>query len=168
MDCSMPGLPHHLLDFTQLHIHWISDAIQPPHLLPLMFYEDKGSLGVSYNVINAKREYLNDIHQNLENWGPVSSLVFLSYIFYLYNPRFWWLLCEKIRPSIAFPKIISWYFWRGGTWAMDKATRKRKKTTELSTMNNDSIHAKRWHINRMRHLSLALICQTWIDSSCLE
>ena len=31
MDCSMPGLPvpHHLLEFTQVHVHWISDAIQP-------------------------------------------------------------------------------------------------------------------------------------------
>ena len=37
MDCSMPGLPvhHHLLEFAQIHVHWISDAIQPSHpLLP--------------------------------------------------------------------------------------------------------------------------------------
>ena len=33
MDCSMPGLPvhHHLLEFTQNHVHWVSDAIQ--HLI---------------------------------------------------------------------------------------------------------------------------------------
>ena len=31
MDCSMPGLPvhHQLLEFTQTHVHWVSDAIQP-------------------------------------------------------------------------------------------------------------------------------------------
>ena len=37
MDCSMPGLPvpHHLPEFTQVHIHCIGDAIQPSHpLLP--------------------------------------------------------------------------------------------------------------------------------------
>ena len=37
MDCSKPGLsvPHHLLEFTQIHVHWIGDAIQPFHpLLP--------------------------------------------------------------------------------------------------------------------------------------
>ena len=36
MDCSMPGLPvpHHLLAFAQVHVHWISDTIQPSH--PLM------------------------------------------------------------------------------------------------------------------------------------
>ena len=31
MDCSTPGLPvhHQLLEFTQTHVHWVSDAIQP-------------------------------------------------------------------------------------------------------------------------------------------
>ena len=34
-DCSPPGLPapHHLLEFVQVHVHFISDAIQPPHPL---------------------------------------------------------------------------------------------------------------------------------------
>ena len=33
MDCSMPGFPvhHQLLEFTQTHIHWVGDAIQPSH-----------------------------------------------------------------------------------------------------------------------------------------
>ena len=41
MDCSTPDLPvhHQLLEFTQTHVHWVSDAIQPsllcrPLLLP--------------------------------------------------------------------------------------------------------------------------------------
>ena len=37
MDCTMPGLPvlHHLLEFAQVHFHWIRDAIQPSYpLLP--------------------------------------------------------------------------------------------------------------------------------------
>ena len=35
MDCSMPGLPvhHQLLEFTQTHVHWVNDAIQPFHPL---------------------------------------------------------------------------------------------------------------------------------------
>ena len=35
MDCSMPGLPvhHQLPEFTQIHVHWVSDAIQPAHPL---------------------------------------------------------------------------------------------------------------------------------------
>ena len=33
IDCSTPGLPvhHQLLEFTQTHLHCVSDAIQPPH-----------------------------------------------------------------------------------------------------------------------------------------
>ena len=46
MDSSMPGFPilHQLPELAQIHIHWISDAIQPFHapvvpflLLPLIF-----------------------------------------------------------------------------------------------------------------------------------
>ena len=45
MDCSRPGLPvhHQLPELTQIHVHWVGDAIQPPHPLsspsplPLIF-----------------------------------------------------------------------------------------------------------------------------------
>ena len=35
MDCSTPSLPvhHQLLEPTQTHVHWVSDAIQPSHPL---------------------------------------------------------------------------------------------------------------------------------------
>ena len=35
MNCSTPGLPvhHHLLEFTQTHVHRVTDAIQPSHPL---------------------------------------------------------------------------------------------------------------------------------------
>ena len=35
MYCSTPGLPvhHQLPEFTQTHVHWVSDAIQPSHPL---------------------------------------------------------------------------------------------------------------------------------------
>ena len=37
MDCSLPGfpVPHDLLEFAQVHVHWFGDTIQPSH--PLMF-----------------------------------------------------------------------------------------------------------------------------------
>ena len=45
MDCSMPGFPvfHHFLELAQIHVPWVSDAIQPSHplssllLLPSVF-----------------------------------------------------------------------------------------------------------------------------------
>ena len=35
MNRTIPGLPvhHHLLEFTQTHVHWVGDAIQPSHPL---------------------------------------------------------------------------------------------------------------------------------------
>ena len=35
IDCSVPGLPvhHQLLEFTQTHVHWVGDGIQPSHPL---------------------------------------------------------------------------------------------------------------------------------------
>ena len=35
MNCSTPGFPvfHYLLEFAQIHVHWVSDAIQTAHLL---------------------------------------------------------------------------------------------------------------------------------------
>ena len=35
MDCSMPGFPvqNQLPEFTQIHVHWVGDAIQPSHHL---------------------------------------------------------------------------------------------------------------------------------------
>ena len=45
VECSTPGFPalHQLLEFAQTQVHWVSDAIQPPHpqssllLLTLIF-----------------------------------------------------------------------------------------------------------------------------------
>ena len=39
VDCSTPGfpVPHYLPKFVQVHVHWISDAIQPSHPVSLFF-----------------------------------------------------------------------------------------------------------------------------------
>ena len=36
IDCSTPGLPvnHQIPEFTQTHVHWVGDAIQPSHPPP--------------------------------------------------------------------------------------------------------------------------------------
>ena len=39
MDCSTPSFPvlHYLLEFTQTHVHWVDDTIQPSHPLSSPF-----------------------------------------------------------------------------------------------------------------------------------
>ena len=36
VDCRRPGFAvcHYLLEFAQVHVHWVGDAIQPSHPLP--------------------------------------------------------------------------------------------------------------------------------------
>ena len=39
MNCIMPGFPvlHYLLEFAQIHVHWVADAIKASHALPSSF-----------------------------------------------------------------------------------------------------------------------------------
>ena len=82
MDCSMQALPvhHQLLEFTQTHVHWVGDAIQPPH--PLLSHSPP-----AFNLSQ---------HQGLFQW--VSSLhkvaKVLSFSF-------------NISPSSEHPGLIS-------------------------------------------------------------
>ena len=90
MDCSMPGLPvyHHLPEFTQTHIHWVSDAFQPSHPLILFasclqsfpvsgsfqisqFFASGGqSIGVSASTWV--------LPMNIQDWFPLSWTGWIS------------------------------------------------------------------------------------------
>ena len=61
MDCSIPGssVLDYLLEFTQTHVHWVSDAIQPSHPL----------LSPSPPTLNLSQ------HQGLFQWVGSSHLV---------------------------------------------------------------------------------------------
>ena len=75
-DCSMPGLPvhHQLLEFTQTHVHWVDDAIQPTHLLP----------SPSPLVLNLSQ------HQGLFKWVSSSHQVAKVLEFQLQHQSFQW------------------------------------------------------------------------------
>ena len=91
MDCSMPGLPvhHHLLEFTQTHVHWVGDSIQPPHPL----------LSPSPPALNLSQhqglfQWVNSSHQvakllgvsastsvlpmNIQDWSPLGWTGWIS------------------------------------------------------------------------------------------
>ena len=88
MDCSMPGLPvhHQLLEFTQTHVHWVSDAIQPSHPL----------LSPSLPAPNLSQ------HQGLFKWVSPSHQVAEVLEFQL----------QHQRPSNEHPGLISWVHLR--------------------------------------------------------
>ena len=59
MDCSTPGFPvhHHLLELTQTHVHWISDAIQPSYPL------SPPSLTLNLSQYQSLFQWIGSLHQ---------------------------------------------------------------------------------------------------------
>ena len=76
MGCKMPGLPVHyqLLEFTQTHVHWVSDAIQPSHPL--------SSPSPTFNLSQ---------HQGLFQWISSSHQVAKVLDFQLQHQSFQWI-----------------------------------------------------------------------------
>ena len=76
MEWSTPGLPfhHQLPEFTQTHVHWVSDAIQPSHPL----------LSPSPPALNPSQ------HQGLSQWSSSSHQVAKVLEFQLQHQPFQW------------------------------------------------------------------------------
>ena len=76
MDCSTPGFSvlHHLPEFAQIHIHWVSDAIQPSHPL--------SSLSSTLNLSQ---------HQGLFQWVGYSHQVAKVLELQLQHQSFQWI-----------------------------------------------------------------------------
>ena len=82
MDSSTPGLPvhHQLLEFTETHIHWVSDAIQPSHPL-------SSPSSPAFNLSQ---------HQSLFKWVSL----------HIWWPKYW-SFSFSISPSIEYSGLIS-------------------------------------------------------------
>ena len=94
MDCSMPGLPdhhqHHLqhLEFTQTHVHWVDDAIQPSHplssllLLPLIFPRIRVFSNESTLLIRWPKYWVSAsasvLPMNTQDWSPLGWTGWIS------------------------------------------------------------------------------------------
>ena len=60
MDCSTPGLPvhHQLPESTQIHVHWVSDVIQPSHPL-----SSPSPLALNLSQHQGLFQWVNSSHQ---------------------------------------------------------------------------------------------------------
>ena len=81
MDCSMPGLPvhHQLPEFTQTHVHWVGDAIQPSH--PLSSPSPSAFNLSHYQGVFQWVGSLHQVAKVLELQPPLDSPNFLSYFY---------------------------------------------------------------------------------------
>ena len=91
MGCSTPDLPvhHQLPEFTQTHVHWVGDAIQPSHPL----------LSPSPPTFSLSQ------HQGLFQWVSSSHQVAKVFEFQLQHQSFQWIF--RIHPK--FP--LGWTGW---------------------------------------------------------
>ena len=91
MNLSTPGLPvhHQLLEFTQTHVHRVSDAIQPSHPL--------SSLPLLPPIPPSIRVFSNESTLRMR-W-----------------PKHW-SFSFSISPSKEIPGLISWDFWIWKAW----------------------------------------------------
>ena len=106
-----PGLPvhHQLLEFTQTHVHWVGDTIQPSHPLsspsPLALHlsQHQGLLKwVSSSHQVAKVLELQLQHQSLQ-WTPRTDLLWDGLVGSPCNPRD----SQESSPTPQFKSISS-------------------------------------------------------------
>ena len=87
MDCSTPGFPvlHHLLEFVQVHVHWVDDAIQlshpllPPFLSMLNVSHHQGLfqwVSSSHQVAKVLELQLQLQHLSFQCWFPLWLIPF--------------------------------------------------------------------------------------------
>ena len=90
MGCSMPGLPvhHQLLEFTQTHIHWVSDAIQLSHPViafssHIQSFPASGSFQISQFFTSGSQRIVLSVStsvlpMNIQDWFPLGWTVWIS------------------------------------------------------------------------------------------
>ena len=115
MDYSMPGLPvHHLLlEFTQTHVHWESDAIQPSHLL-------SSPSPPTFNV----RAFYKNINKNFE---VNNSTIYLFQKYSLRTNVFLALTIQRNKLKMA-------YRLKHKTWLHKAPGRKRRQKHSLTSI----------------------------------
>ena len=90
MDYSMPGLPAHrqLPEFTQTHVHWIGNVIQPslsviPFFSCLQSFPASGSFQMSQLIASGGQSIgvsasTSVLPKNIQNWSPLGWTVWIS------------------------------------------------------------------------------------------
>ena len=90
MDCSKPGLPvhHQLLEFTQTHVHWVNDGIQPfvfciPFSSCLQSFPAAGSFPMSQFFTSGGQSIrasasASVLPMNIQDWFPLRLMGLIS------------------------------------------------------------------------------------------
>ena len=111
IDCSMPGFPvhHQILELTQIHVHWVSDAIQPSH--PLL---SPSPLSFNLSQHQGLFRWVSSSHQMAKYWS-FSFSISPSNEYSGWLPLGWtgWISVRDSQESssiLQFKSINSWAF----------------------------------------------------------
>ena len=131
MDCSTPGPPvhHQLPEFTQTHVRWVGDAIQPisssvvpfsSHLQSFnlqsfhmsQFFKSGGqSIGVSASALV--------LPVNIQDWLPLRWTDWISFFFFLINSTLLYSVGNReLSPANSSSKCL----WEGQLSVRDGAS----------------------------------------------
>ena len=89
MDCNTPALPvhHQLLEFTQTHLYWVSDAIQPSHPL-----SSPSPPIYTLSQLQGLFQLVSSSHQVAKVWGFIPSthiVLFFSTFSQILSSSYW-------------------------------------------------------------------------------
>ena len=131
MDCSTPGFPvlHHLPEFPQTHVHWVGDAIQPPHtlchpivLLPSIFL----SIRVFSSELALRIRWPNYwsfssasvLPMNIQDWFPLGLTGLISLQSKGFSRVFSWTTIQKHQ--FFSTQLSVWSNSHIHTWLLEK------------------------------------------------
>ena len=113
MNHSTPGLPphHQLPEFTQTHVHWVSDAIQPSHPLPspsspAFKLPASGSFLMSWLFVSGDQSIgasasASVLLMNIQDWFPLGLTGLID------SFRFWYPVClVKLQSKCCHDKFF--------------------------------------------------------------
>ena len=120
MNCSMPGFPvlQYLPEFVQIHVHWVSDAIQPSHpVTPFScpqsfptsqsfpmnwsFTSDNQSIGVSTSA--------SVLPVNSQGWFPLELTCLISLLSREISRVFSSTTIQKCKFFSTQPSLWAWF-----------------------------------------------------------
>ena len=118
MDCSTPGLPvhHQLPEFTQTHVHWVGDAIQPSHPLSSPFFSCPQSFPAPA-IFPSWLKWVSSPHQAAKYWN------------FSFN----------IRPSNEHPELISVRMDWLDLLAVQKDSQESSPTPQFKSINSSAL-----------------------------
>ena len=129
MDCSTSGFAvlHHLLEFAQIHVHWIGDAIQPSHpllppSLPALILSQrwlpKSHLFASCGQSIGASASAAVLPMNIQGWFPLGTLVAAQaakkgggHLAALSWPNLWLSCCVGLFKGTLCNKSLVFWNW---------------------------------------------------------